>query len=177
MKTIVRALRPVQKAISMSFRPLARAKFASGAIVLVASSGLLPVWAQSTPVGLWRSIDDKTSQPKAEIRIKANAAGVLTGVVEKSLAPSEQPLCTECPDDRKDKPKLGLEIIRGATKAEPKAEARADDKPVWEGGSIIDPENGRIYKLRLTPVDAGNKLEVRGAFGPFWRTQTWIRVN
>ena len=157
----------------MSFRPLAQARFSWGAIVFVASSVLLPVWAQTTPVGLWRSIDDKTGQPKAEIRIKANAAGVLTGVVEKSLAPSDQPLCTECPDDRKDKPKLGLEIIRGATKAEVKAE----DKPVWEGGSIIDPENGRIYKLRLTPVDAGNKLEVRGAFGPFWRTQTWIRVQ
>ncbi|MFM9902210.1 MAG: DUF2147 domain-containing protein [Polaromonas sp.] len=153
----------------MPLRPPAKVKLACSAIVFVVISVLLPVWAQSTPVGLWRSIDDKTSQPKAEIRIKANAAGVLTGVVEKSLAPSDQPLCSACPDDRKDQPKLGLEIIRGAVKAE--------DKPVWEGGSIIDPDNGRIYKLRLTPVDAGNKLEVRGAFGPFWRTQTWIKVQ
>ena len=156
---------------------MAQAKLTCSAILFVALSGLLPVWAQTTPVGLWRSIDDKTSQPKAEIRIKANAAGVLTGVIEKSLAPSDQPLCTECPDDRKDKPKLGMEIIRGAVKAEIKPDDKADDKPRWEGGSIIDPENGRIYKLRLTPVDAGNKLEVRGAFGPFWRTQTWLRVN
>ena len=130
-------------------------------------------WAQapggSTPVGLWRSIDDKTGQPKAEIRIKANDAGVLSGVVEKAIVASDEPLCIECPDDRKDKPKLGLEIIRGA--------ARAGDKPGWEGGTIIDPDNGRIYKLRLTPADAGNKLEVRGALGPFWRTQTWIRIQ
>ena len=130
-------------------------------------------WAQapvgSTPVGLWRSIDDRTGQPKAEIRIRANDAGVLNGVVEKVIVPSDEPLCIECTDDRKDKPKLGLEIIRGA--------ARAGDKPGWEGGTIIDPDNGRIYKLRLTPADAGNKLEVRGAFGPFWRTQTWIRVQ
>ena len=149
--------------------PLDVAKWASAAVFLTLCAAVLPVRAQTTPVGLWRSIDDKTSQPKAEIRIKANAAGALTGVIEKTLVVSDQPLCTECPDDRKDKPKLGLEIIRGAVKAE--------DKPVWEGGSIIDPENGRIYKLRLTPMDAGNKLEVRGAFGPFWRTQTWLRVQ
>ena len=134
---------------------------------------LAPVQAQtpagSTPVGLWRSIDDKTGQPKAEIRIKANSAGVLSGVVERAIAPSDEPLCTECPDDRKDKPKLGMEIIRGVSKAE--------DKPGWDGGTIIDPESGRIYKVRLTPADGGSKLDVRGAFGPFWRTQTWLRVN
>ena len=185
MKAAWQALQPVQKAFLMPFKPRAQARYACLAIGFVASSVLLPVWAQATPVGLWRSIDDKTGQPKAEIRIKANAAGVLTGAVEKSLAPSDQPLCSACPDDRKDQPKLGLEIIRGVTKAEVKAEVKADvkaevkteDKPVWDGGTIIDPENGRIYKLRLTPVDAGNKLEVRGAFGPFWRTQTWLRVQ
>jgi uncharacterized protein (DUF2147 family) len=139
------------------------------ALFFVASSALLPVWAQSTPVGLWRSIDDTTGQPKAEIRIRANSAGALVGVVEKAIAPSDEPLCTQCTDDRKDKPKVGMEIIRGAVKAQ--------DAAVWEGGNILDPDNGRIYKLRLTPIDGGNKLEVRGAFGPFWRTQTWIRVN
>ena len=177
MKAAWQALQPVQKAFLMPFKPRAQARYACLAIGFVASSVLLPVWAQATPVGLWRSIDDKTGQAKAEIRIKANAAGVLTGAVEKSLAPSDQPLCSACPDDRKDQPKLGLEIIRGVTKAEVKADVKAEDKPVWDGGTIIDPDNGRIYKLRLTPVDAGNKLEVRGAFGPFWRTQTWVRVN
>ena len=78
-------------------------------------------WAQapsgSTPIGLWRSIDDQTGQLKAEIRLKANSAGVLGGVVEKAITPSNEPLCTEYADDRKGKPKLGLEIIRGAVKA------------------------------------------------------------
>ena len=147
----------------------ASGKIVRAAVFLGGSAVLLPVCAQSTPVGLWRSIDDKTSQPKAEIRIKANAAGVLSGVIEKALVASDQPLCTECPDDRKDKPKLGMEIIRGAVKAE--------DAAVWDSGNIIDPDNGRIYKLRLSPVEGGSKLEVRGSFGPFWRTQTWIRVN
>lgn len=98
-------------------------------------------WAQgpggSTPVGLWRSIDNQTGQLKAEIRLKANSAGLFGGVVEKAITPSNEPLCTEYADDRKGKSKLGLEIIRGAVKA-------GGDKPGWEGGTIIDPDNGRI---------------------------------
>jgi len=125
--------------------------------------------AQLSPLGLWRSIDDKTGQAKAEIRISANAEGVLTGVIERPLMPGQEPICTACPDDRKGKPKLGMEIIRGVKKAE--------GKDVWEGGHILDPDSGSLYPLRLTPADGGKKLDVRGSIGPFWRTQTWIRVQ
>lgn len=132
---------------------------------LVCASAVL---AQMTPEGLWRSIDDKTGQPKAEIRITANG-GVLSGVVEKALMPSPELLCTACTDDRKDKPKLGMEIIRGAKKAE--------GKDLWDGGKILDPENGKNYTLALEPEDGGKKLKVRGYIGPFFRTQTWLRVQ
>ena len=130
-----------------------------------------PALAQMTPEGLWRSIDDKTGEAKAEIRIKPDASGALQGVLEKRLLKDAKPedLCKECSDDRKDKPLLGPEIIRGAKKAE--------GKDVWEGGKILDPENGRNYTLRMTPIEGGKKLEVRGSFGPFGRTQTWVRVQ
>lgn len=130
-----------------------------------------PTWAQMTPEGLWRNIDDKTGEAKAEIRIKDNGNGALNGVLEKRLAKDAKPedLCKECSDDRKDKPLLGLEIIRNAKKAE--------GRDVWEGGKILDPENGRNYTLRMTPIEGGKKLEVRGSFGPFGRTQTWTRVQ
>ncbi len=137
----------------------------TAAIVLATMGGIAS--AQMTPVGLWRSIDDKTGQAKAEIRIAAQA-DVLSGVVEKALETGGDPNCDLCTDDRKGKPKLGMEIIRGAKKTE--------GKEVWEGGKILDPENGRNYTLRLTPVEGGKKLEVRGSIGPFGRTQTWVRV-
>jgi len=124
--------------------------------------------AQTSPVGLWRSIDDKTNEAKAEIRIVETAEG-LSGRIEKTVKPPVNPVCVECKDDRKDKPIIGLEIIRGAKKA--------PDKDVWESGKILDPENGREYGLRLTPVDGGKKLDVRGSIGPFGRTQTWLRVQ
>jgi uncharacterized protein (DUF2147 family) len=119
---------------------------------------------------LWRNVDDKTGEARAEIRIVETPAG-LNGRIEKRLGKDVKPddTCTECKDERKGQPILGLEIIRGARKAA--------DKDVWEGGRILDPENGRDYALRLTPIEGGKRLEVRGSIGPFGRTQTWVRVN
>ena len=123
-----------------------------------------------TPVGTWRSIDDATGQAKAQIVI-SERGGTLNGRIEKLLRKGADPaaVCDKCSDDRKDKPMTGLEIIRGAKKAE--------GKNVWEGGRILDPEKGSDYALRLTPVEEGKKLEVRGSIGPFGRTQTWVRVQ
>jgi uncharacterized protein (DUF2147 family) len=122
--------------------------------------------AQMSPVGVWQSSDDKTKEAKAEITI-TESGGVLTGKITKRLAKNAKAdeVCDECTDNRKGKPILGLEIIRGAKK-----EASED---VWAGGKILDPENGKDYSLKLTPIDGGKKLQVR----PFGRTQTWSRVQ
>ncbi|MFH0132274.1 DUF2147 domain-containing protein [Variovorax sp. VaC1] len=141
------------------------------AIVFAATSVVaVSAMAQSTPVGLWRNVDDKTGEVKAEIRI-GETNGALLGRIEKSLKKDAKPdaVCDECSDDRKGKPMLGLDIIRGGKKAE--------GKDVWEGGKILDPENGKEYRASFTPIDGGKKLEVRGYLGPFWRTQTWNRVQ
>jgi uncharacterized protein (DUF2147 family) len=143
-------------------------KHAVAAIVFVASSA--SALAQTSPVGLWRNVDDKTGEVKAEIRIAENG-GALAGRIEKTLKKDAKPdaTCDECEGDRKGKPVTGLEIIRGGKKAE--------GKDVWEGGKILDPENGKEYRASFTPIDGGRKLEVRGYLGPFWRTQTWTRVQ
>ena len=138
---------------------------ALAALILVATA---PAWAQMSPVGLWRSVDDKTGEPKAEIRIVDNA-GALSGRIEKTLRKDAKPTCTECQDDRKGQLIVGLEIIRGGKKDE--------GKEVWEGGKILDPENGKEYRASFTPIEGGKRLEVRGFLGPFWRTQTWVRVQ
>ncbi|MBQ0131207.1 MAG: DUF2147 domain-containing protein [Comamonas sp.] len=141
---------------------------ALAALVFVAFGA--PAMAQMSPVGVWKSLDEKTGAPKSEVRITDNG-GVLSGKVERVLREGADPaaVCDQCTDDRKDKPVTGLEIIRGAKKA--------DGKDVWEGGKILDPENGKNYTLRMTPIEGGAKLEVRGSIGPFGRTQTWVRVQ
>ncbi|WP_307691498.1 DUF2147 domain-containing protein [Variovorax ginsengisoli] len=137
---------------------------------LLLALGASTAMAQMSPVGLWRNVDDKTGEVKAEIRI-ADSGGALAGRIEKTLGKDSKPdaTCDECTDDRKGKPMVGLDIIRGGKKAE--------GKDVWEGGRILDPENGKEYRASFTPIDGGQKLEVRGYLGPFWRTQTWTRAN
>ena len=137
--------------------------------VLACAVALPALAAEMSPVGLWRTTDEKTGEAKSEVRIVDNA-GVVSGKVEKLLRKGADPkaVCSQCSDDRKDQPLVGLEIIRGAKKAE--------GKTVWEDGKILDPENGKNYTLRLTPIEGGKKLEVRGSIGPFGRTQTWVRV-
>lgn len=139
---------------------------ATAAIVLLAIGGLAQ--AQMTPVGTWHSIDDETKKPKARIVI-TEVDGALSGRIEKGLAPDSDPnaVCDRCTDDRKGQRLVGMEIIRGGQKVE--------GKDVWQGGRILDPEKGSDYALRLTPIEGGAKLLVRGSIGPFGRTQTWIR--
>jgi uncharacterized protein (DUF2147 family) len=134
---------------------------------LISASAL----AQMTPVGLWKTIDDDTRQEKSLVRIK-ESAGVFSGVIEKLLDPAtrQDAVCEKCTDERKDKPLLGLTILRNLR-------PHADDKTVWDGGDIVDPNNGKVYRTRLKTVDGGKKLEMRGYIGPFYRTQVWLRVE
>ncbi len=127
-------------------------------------------YAQTSPVGLWQSIDDSNGKPRAEIRI-SEIDGVFTGRIERSLVATPAGavlLCTLCPDDRKDKPLIGLDIIRNIK--------ASSDAQAWDGGEILDPDKGKIFKLRLQLQDSGKKLQVRGYIGPFFRNQTWIRI-
>ena len=139
------------------------------AIAFVAVS--LPAFAQMSPAGLWKTIDDETKKEKSLVRIK-DVNGVFSGTVEKFLDPANKPdeVCDKCTDDRKDKPVLGMTIIRNI-------KASADDKGIWDGGDVLDPNNGKVYKARLKPVDGGKRLEMRGYIGPFYRTQVWLRVE
>lgn len=147
---------------------------ALGLSIGVLGSALLTsnAWAEVTPVGVWTNVDDKTGEKKAEITI-TEENGVLTGKITKRLLKSIDPnaICTPCTDDRKDKPIMGLEIIRGV-----KREGKTN---VWDDGTIIDPESGSIYAVKLTPSADGQKLAVRGykGFSVLGRTQTWLRVQ
>jgi len=124
----------------------------------------------ATPAGVWKTIDDETKQERSLVRI-TDAGGAYTGKIEKLLDPTKQAsVCDKCSDERKDKPVLGMTIIKGVRQ-------NPDDKARWDGGEILDPNNGKTYKVRLTPIDGGKTLEVRGFIGPFYRNQTWTRVE
>jgi uncharacterized protein (DUF2147 family) len=142
------------------------------ALITAAALGFLSslAAAQATPVGLWKTIDDDGKTEKSLVRIVENG-GVYTGTIEKVFDPSKaNDVCDQCKDDRKGKPVAGLQIIRGVKQD-------ADDKALWGGGEILDPNNGKTYKTRLKPVDGGKRMEMRGYIGFFYRTQVWVRVE
>jgi uncharacterized protein (DUF2147 family) len=137
---------------------------------LVLAAAAVTAFAQPTPVGLWKTIDDDGKTEKSLVRI-AEAGGVLSGKIEKIFDPAKQDaVCEECSDERRGKPVLGMTILRNVR-------LDADDPALWTGGEILDPKNGKTYRTRLKPVDGGRLLEMRGYIGPFYRTQTWVRVE
>jgi uncharacterized protein (DUF2147 family) len=141
-----------------------------GSLMLLAMGVCVSASAQMTPIGTWHSFDEKSGEIKSELVIE-EANGFLRGYISKLLRKDadQKRLCSECSDERKDKPVLGMEIIRGAKKEQ--------DEAVWSEGKILDPENGKEYALKLTPIAEGKKLEVRGSILFIGRTQTWARVK
>ncbi len=120
------------------------------------------IHAQSI-AGRWNTVDDVTGKVKSTVEITVRN-GTATGRIVEIKDPARQSaLCAKCTDDRKDKPILGLEIIRGLK----------EDDGEWEDGTVIDPENGKTYDCKLW-VENG-QLKMRGYIGFLYRTQTWVR--
>ena len=150
-------------------RALGTARQAALAGVLFASAIVAMAQGSDSPVGTWQTVDDHTGAPKALVQITQDANGRLNGKVIKGLGANDKPerRCTECTDSRKDQSILGMTIINDMK----------PDGDGWDGGQILDPENGKVYKCKMHLEENGQKLVVRGYFGVslLGRSQTWIR--
>jgi len=125
--------------------------------------------ANPSPLGLWKTIDDNTGQPRGLVRI-TEVNGQYEGKVEKIFPkPGEpqNPNCEKCEGSRRNQPVMGMTILWGLTK----------QGEEYRGGEILDPENGKIYRARIKLIDNGQKLDVRGFIGVslFGRSQFWLR--
>jgi uncharacterized protein (DUF2147 family) len=129
-----------------------------------------PAWAANlaSPIGLWRTIDDKTNKPRALVQIYPRA-GLLFGKVTTILDPKyADAQCQNCSGDRHGQPVLGLEIIR-------------DMHPMgdhWGGGTVLNPQTGDVYHCNMHLGPGGETLVVRGyiGFSLIGRSQTWQRM-
>ncbi|NND33313.1 MAG: DUF2147 domain-containing protein [Saprospiraceae bacterium] len=119
--------------------------------------------------GIWKTIDDKTDKPASIMKLYEED-GILYGdilAILKEDTKQKNPLCVKCPDDRKDQPVIGMQLIRGLTR----------DGNQWSGGHVVDPHTGKIYRCYLELLTP-DKLKVRGyvGFSIFGRTQYWYRT-
>lgn len=150
-----------------SFAPLLLLVFAMPASIPArAVSGAAT--ALSSPAGDWKTIDDRTGQPKAVVEVR-DVNGDLEGRVIKLFhPPAPHPLCLKCTGALKNQPVLGMRILWGMRQ----------DGDEWTGGQILDPESGNIYRCTVTLEKSGRVLLVRGYIGIsiFGRTEQWVRV-
>jgi uncharacterized protein (DUF2147 family) len=145
-------------------------------VIMVLEMAILSVviWSAAfaselSPVGLWKTIDDNTGRPRGLVRIM-EVNGEYQGKVEKIfIEPGEDPnpKCEKCDDARHNQPVIGMTILWGLKK-------QGDE---YEGGAILDPESGKVYRARMKLDGEGGKLSVRGfiGFALLGRTQTWVR--
>lgn len=139
--------------------------------IVLALTGLAPFGAaaaEPSPVGLWKTIDDETGEAKSLVRV-ALVDGLLSGRIEKILTPGrENAVCKACEGSLKDQPVVGMQILQNM---------KWDDDQ-FEGGTILDPNNGKTYKC-LVWLEGAKKLNVRGYIGVpmFGRSQIWLRAE
>ena len=121
----------------------------------------------NSPVGTWKTIDDKTSQTRSVVRIYEQDGQLFARIEQNLTRGEENRICAKCTDDRKDQPIVGLVFMRNVKLLDGE----------YQDGDILDPENGSVYRCKLRLEDGGRKLRVRGFLGVslFVRSQVWER--
>ena len=117
---------------------------------------------------VWKTIDDATGKPKAIVKFTEQKNGTLSATIQNIVTPGEENACTKCEGMYKNKSLKGVTIVHNLKNV---------GGTSYEGGSILDPKNGKTYKLKGEL--AGNKLNLRGYIGvsALGRNQTWIRAQ
>lgn len=119
-------------------------------------------------IGKWKTLDDETGEEKSIVEVYEQSGKIYGKVVEILREDHKKDVCAECSGSLKNKPILGMVIINGLKK----------DGKEYNGGTILDPQNGKVYKCYIA-LDSANKLKLRGfiGFSLLGRTQYWTRVK
>jgi uncharacterized protein (DUF2147 family) len=139
------------------------------AVTVIFLAALDAVGQPAAPAGLWQTVNER-GEREALVRI-VEVGGELRGSVVQVFsppAPGANPLCEACSGELRNKPIVGMEILRGL---------RWDGEQ-YSGGEILDPDEGRVYRCTVRLLDGGERLEVRGYAGIslFGRSQVWLRA-
>lgn len=137
-------------------------------VLLLVLAGLQAAAAQG-PAGRWETVNRSDGAPAGIVRLFVRD-GALFGQIERIYDPARQALrCGRCDDDRRGQPFVGLEFLRGLR----------PDGDIWDGGTVLDPDTGRVYRASVRVTDGGRHLVIRGYLGIslFGGSQTWTRID
>lgn len=143
------------------------------AIILLFSINKIIAATNLTPIGDWKTIDDKTSQVLSVVQIYAEKDGSLSGKIIEIipvLGQKKTDLCVECKGSTHNQPILGMRIIWGMIQQEVGSDT-------WINGHVLDPKSGNIYSGKMTVLNNGQSLKLRGyvLMPMLGRSEIWQR--
>ena len=130
--------------------------------------GAVAAMAADSPIGQWNTVDDKTGKVRSTVDVYDQGGKLfarITALTDPNDEQGKPRTCIKCQGDDKDKPIVGLVIMKDLS--------ASGDR--YKGGTILDPEDGKVYKAEIWVEDG--RLKVRGYLGMFYRTQTWPRAR
>ncbi len=121
----------------------------------------------ASPVGKWKTLDDKTGKVMTVSEIYEAKNGTLAAkIVEAVGVPAT---CTTCSGQHQNKPMVGIVTLWNL---------KANKDGTWGGGNGYKPSEDRNFTAKSVKlVDGGKKLEVKGCVAFICRTATWVRVD
>ena len=123
------------------------------------------VLAVESPVGKWNTVDEKSGKVTSQVEIYEQSCklfGKVVALAELNDKQGKPKVCSACTGVDKDKPIMGLVILRDLSQNGDRYK-----------GTIMDPDDGKVYTAEIWVEDG--KLMVRGYSGFLYQTRTWLK--